>query len=97
MVTKPEDLSGLIWKVKGRLGLARLADTEQGDVFFLVADPTKVYLRKDPGRWVDDHLFIEVRDDAWRPMKTVGDGTEGQVVMVIHNIEKPLRANTPGV
>jgi hypothetical protein len=75
--------------VRARLRLEVLERTEPGDVFYLITDPSRVYLRSPrESRWPDDHRFTEMEDDVWRQMLHVGDGGPAQVVVVLHNIRK---------
>lgn len=72
-----------------RVRLEVLGLTQPGDVFYLVADPSRVYLHSpaEP-RWNDDHRFIEMEDDVWRQMAHVGTGDPGQHVVILHNVRK---------
>lgn len=72
--------------VRQGIHLERLSETLPGDVFFLVGNPGRVYMRsvREP-RWDDDHFFIEMEGDAWRKLGHVGTGDPRQRVMVLHN------------
>lgn len=77
--------------VAARLHLTSLAATQDGDLFYLVSDPARVFLRST-SRAADKHMFLELEDDAYRALERTGDGTPNQMVVVLHNIRK---ASTP--
>lgn len=66
--------------------VATLGETVPGDVFYLAADPSRVYARSPQApRDREDYSFIEMEDDVWRKLQDVGDGDPYQVVVVVHN------------
>ena len=69
--------------VQARVHLATLALTEDGDVFYLVRDPSEVFLRDGPA---DSYCLIGLPDDVWHMMAEVGQ--PGDRVVVLHNTRK---------
>lgn len=86
-VTAAQDIP-LLPTVLSRIRLARLDDTESGDVFYLVSDPSRVWLRYDGALWADDYPFMEMGDEVWRSLGRVGTGLPDQTVVVLHNTKK---------
>lgn len=72
---------------RARIRETTLDDTEAGDVFFLLADPTVTWVR-DPADDEDAYAFITPGDDQWWLMDGIGTGDPGQPVIVIHNTRK---------
>lgn len=80
-MTDPYPMVELLHRTKALTGLSRLADTEDGAVFYLVSDPAVVVTRN--GGW-----FQYFGDDVWRELEHAGTGDPGQRVIVLHNTAK---------
>ena len=74
-------------EVSARIHLARLADTEVGDVFYLADDPETVWLHGDTDM---EQCFACPGNDTWFTRHIFG-GDPKQTVVVIHNTRKYLR------
>lgn len=70
----------------GRVRLDTLERTEPGDVFYLMADPSRVYMREASRFLIES--FLELGDEVWRAMQHVGTGNPAQVVVILHNTQK---------
>lgn len=85
MVTRPEHVPSLS-QVRARVCLKTLGETVDGDVFYLAADPSRVFYRGETD-W-DEYPFTELMSDRWLDPGEVGDGSAGQLTVVIHNTEQ---------
>lgn len=87
----PFGVPNLIHLLRSRVTLERLGQTVPGDVFYLVSDPTTVWLRYDNS----DAPFQAVGTDLWFGMDAVGTGDDRQRIVRLHSvIEKEKGGNT---
>lgn len=73
----------------------RLDETVDGDVFYLVDDPSQVWAQR-LNRYGDKYVFTSMDSDAWRPIDSVGTGREDQIVVVVHNTRAHLAETVAG-
>ena len=81
----PRDLTGLLWKARNLVGLSRLSDTEDGDVFYVVFQPLIVW-RKNKAGASGAFEFQSLGTDQWYEQDQLGSPNER--VVVIHNTRK---------
>lgn len=80
-------------EVAARVHLARLADTGNGDVFYLAEDPSGIYECAPMLHPEEDYRYIMPGLDLWLRAEDLGDGSDGQLVVVLHNTKNHLRGD----
>lgn len=72
-------------EARRRVVLSTVGDVRDGDVFYLVSDPSRVW-RFRTVIW--DYPYQRLGIDTWFRLEEVGDGDPKQRVIIIHNTKE---------